>query len=393
MGRVTALGLLLSLAVLNCAVIGRAVGAADPGLLKAALVANQASLDAFPTYKCRFTWTKAAAKSEQAALRGEYEGATSCDFMIVADGGKHKFQALTPSAPRAPQKPIREKDGRYAVSHDFIPICDLKFKDQSLRYFRPFQQATVATGRPEDPGAPSPLDLICSGSKSSRSPAKLFLHGQSQNPVISGDGHELLDGCPIIHVRGRAVSIDHEYYFDPSRGYWPLKFVSHCEPPWAGEKQDIVVHLVKAQQCSRQRWFPMMWLQLTIFPKRGSVLVSELRVTELDVDNKPSDEDFSVVLDAGTSVETLPQGVEAPHSFRLRQPEKITPDDIPRLAGMLATVAEVPSRATRPLTDTAVHSSRPFAWLKWSLIGSGCLVFVVAVLVYRRREVARVSPP
>jgi hypothetical protein len=366
-----------------------AVWAADPAVLKAALVANQASLDAFPTYKCRFTWTKAIAKSEQAALRREYEGATSCDYILVVDGGKEKFQALTPSKIPSPKGAAREKDGKAAVSVDFMPACDLRLREHSLRYIRNFQQATVAKGRPEDPSGPSPLTLICGGAKRAYSPAKNFLSGHTQNPAtLTGEGESILEDSPVVHVRAQAKSIDYEYYFDVRRGYWPLKFVQHLEPPWAGEKHDHVIHLVKAQECGRQRWFPMTWVEVSIYPKRSSVLVSELNVTELDVDNKPSDEDFSILLPAGTAIDEDSHAPgQAPRSFRLRQQEKITPDDIPRLAKMLNVVAQ------QPLMDTAVHSPPPFPWVKWSLFGGGCLALALAVVVYRRREGGTVSRP
>jgi len=320
-------------------------------LFRAALLANRANLEAFPTYKCRFTWTRATAANEKAALRREYKNVRSCDFVLVVDGGKQKFQALAPPMLPSMKQAVREKDGRLSVSVDFIPICDLNLGDRSLGYFRPFQEATVATDRRIYPAAPTPLGMCCLLQGPDKPPAKVFLEEERNQTILSGKGEMLLEQQVVVHTRGVFPSVDYEYYFDVSKGYLPLKAVRHVEPPWAGEKFDLILHVLQAKECSNQRWFPMTLLQIDVTPGKPLVDISELRVTELDVDRKPTDEDFAITIDAGTMIKLETRDThKAPPFFYLKQQEKVTPEDIPRLARMLENVV------SQPLMDTAVQS-------------------------------------
>ncbi len=352
-------------------------------VLKAALIANQANLDGFATYKCRYTVTKATADSQAAALRGQYKDARSCDFILVIDRGKEKFQSLGPAKLPPGQEAVKGPDGKVSVSVDFIPNCDLRLNDQMLRHFSPFQNASVQTSKSPPLNELTPLTMMCVAHLRN-SPAAIFLNGRAREPVIFGPGQMELDGRVVVLVRAKAVSLDNEYYFDPSQGYLPLKLVRHCEPPWSAEKFDVVLHLLSAKECSRSRWFPMKWLQIYVYANRAAVEVVELRVTEFEPDTRPTDEDFSIVLPAGTLVQGESENAKVPaKSFRLRQQEKVVPEDIARLAEMLDNVGKV------PLMDTAIPRPSFLARAKWPLIAGGIVVLAVAVFVYLRPGLGR----
>ncbi|MCI0740753.1 MAG: hypothetical protein L0Y72_17015 [Gemmataceae bacterium] len=352
---------------------------ANTQVLKAALIANQANLDGLPTYKCRYTLTKATAESQAAALRGQYNNVRACESILVVDRGKEKYQALADGKLPPAEQAVKGPDGKMSVSVDFIPICDLRLNDQMLSYFGPFQNASVQTSKSPPLSELTPLTMMCIGQGLRTSPAAMFLNGRAREPAVFGRGQMELDGHVVVHVRAKAISIDDEYYFDPSQGYLPLKMVQHCEPPWSGEKHDVILHLLSAKECSRSRWFPMKWLQIHVYPNRAAVELVELRVTEFEPDKKPTDEDFSIVLPAGTLIQGESENARVPRkSFRLRQQEKVTPDDIPRLAEMLDNVGKV------PLMDTAIARPGLLARAKWPLIGAAVALLAVAAFIYLR---------
>lgn len=359
---------------------------ADTERLKVALVANQAHLDSFPWYKCRYTLTKCEAKSEAAALRGEYKNTRSCEYVLVVDRSKLKFQTVGVLKAPSGKNATRDQTGKLGVSVDFIPNCDLRFNDYSMRYFSWFKNAHVRAYDPPEHDKLAPLSMSY-GEHPRHAPANLYLRGEGINPKITGRGEIVMDGKPVVHVHGQAQSFDVEYYFDPSRGSLPLKVVCHNEPPWSAQKFDSVRYLIEAKPCTQGRWFPMRWILLWIYPGRSAVEVQEIRVTELDVDNRPTAKDFAVVIPAGTEiVQELKDAKGAPVAFQLRQEEVVSLEDLPRLAKMLE------EKANNPLMDTAIVRPGKFDWVTWMLFAGGAVSLGGAIFIYRKARKNRWWP-
>jgi hypothetical protein len=127
-----------------------------------------------------------------------------------------------------------------------------------------------------------------------------------------------------------------EFLFDPSRGYLPARIAEQTHG-WPEKKPHSPhqTHLLEAKDAGKGRWFPMHVVNIRVPPEAGAqVDVVDVRVTELVVD-KVSKEDLSIDVPAGTGVTWSDVSVDGLCHFRLRQDEKLTPDDIPRLEEML----------------------------------------------------------
>lgn len=95
---------------------------------RAACIAFEANGAGFTRYKCRYTITKAEAKSPDDGFRGVWTGARKCDFLFVRDGDKSRFEAF---APKVIKKPIRAltKGELGGMPIDFLPIAEVRKGD------------------------------------------------------------------------------------------------------------------------------------------------------------------------------------------------------------------------------------------------------------------------
>jgi hypothetical protein len=122
-----------------------------------------------------------------------------------------------------------------------------------------------------------------------------------------------------------------------------------------------------------------------VYTHRKDVDVTEIRVKELDVENKPTSDACAILLDVGTNIERESNRNEPPDVFRLKQQERITPEDLPRLEDMLSR------RRQEPLMDTAVHAHKTLSWWHWALIGGNVILILAnGFAFYRRRRAALV---
>jgi len=354
----------------------------DPlSMAKAAILAHQANLHGFPTYKCRFASTRALADSSQEALRGKYDNARQCDFLLVLDGDKEKYECYATGEVKPPKKADGLRGPMESGSVDFIPIANLRLGDQALHYFSPWRSADICVkGTYRANVIDSPLFMEFMGPRQVFAPVTLLQQCDTGDMLLTAEGLTVLDEQPVVHARltsKLSKSLNYEYYFDVRRGYLPLRVVRRVYPPETAQQYDRVTYLLDAKECSKGRWFPMHTVTVFVQPTQKRVDITEIRVKELDVENKPTTEDFTLELPAGTKIERPNEDPEY-RSFRLRRNERITPDDIPRLLRMLDAVGSV------PLMDTSVRRDSINNLTNWSLMGGGLVVCCASVYMYRR---------
>lgn len=198
-------------------------------------------------------------------------------------------------------------------------------------------------------------------------------------------GRRIIDGRTVFATEFRDrrrpdIGTSTCFFLDPSRGYLPARVNERykVKPTLSGEPK-TQVFLIKARECSGQRWFPERTLIVDAPEHPGDRYdVKEIKVISLDVDSKPSDDDFKLEVPAGTQVhmqDKLSKGF-----FRLKQDEKIGVNDLPGLLEMLDKVKST------PLMDTAVKHRRPYFWLRWLGGGTGAFLVVAAVTLFVRRR-------
>jgi hypothetical protein len=353
----------------------------DPGTAKAATLACQANLAAFQYYKCRFELTRCDATSLDAAVRGELTNRRSCEFLLVVDGTKERYQEFGPSPPKAgPQDVKPPQDGKPGITYrsaEFLPGFHLRLKDRSLRFTPDLEQATFENSPTYLPGVSeyAPLSLGIMGERDRASPFKHLDDGKkglTQSGLYFPKGGQTVD-VRFVYLPG-GDGAEHELYFDPARGFLPSRalLVDIRDP----KNRKIITYsmLLEARECHRGTWFPTH-LRI-IHPTAKGASVVKTKVIELEYQKRPTKEDFSVTLPAGTVIcrENTDQ------RFRLRQDETLNPDDLPTIEQMLAKSLE------NKRMDTAIEPQRSKPWLVWVYIGAGVLCLGAFIGLYRFRR-------
>jgi hypothetical protein len=118
---------------------------------------------------------------------------------------------------------------------------------------------------------------------------------------------------------------------------------------------------------------------VSLGPDNSPNAVMELKVQELEVDRPPKADEFALQLPAGTRVVLSDPNIRRSPMFQLKRPERVTPDDLPRLVEMCR------ERMTKRQVDTAVHPSGWLARNRWAVwTGALAIVAVGAVVGIRR---------
>lgn len=187
---------------------------------------------------------------------------------------------------------------------------------------------------------------------------------------------------PIVHVGFDSPNswgkID--FRLDPQQGYLPVQISQRLIAPDRKPYPEMQIYVLAAREFDGGRWFPTHIVGVS-FPEPGqsAFLVRDIRVTELEVDQKLTAEDLAIDIPAGTVIRPADPKAHHKHYFRLRQNEQVSPDDIPGLANMLAEAKN------NPLMDTAIV--RPDSAVgSWLMIGGGVLLACAACFVYYRRR-------
>jgi hypothetical protein len=347
-------------------------------LAKVAALACQANLDAFPYFTCRYTMTLANVDSPAAAVRGEFRNAKRFDHILVVDEHREKLQYLGP--PIVPnRKELRPIKGTNlsSVAVDWIPWAYLNKDEHTFHYLAPM--ATAGVSPPEfgprvinwlPPSMGIMGDIRCDGS-----PWKLMQKCDGEKQTVKAAAEEI-EGRPMVKLTfAKNKRTIYEYWLDVQQGYLPQRGVFYTLPEVKGSTEEA--HLLEAQQPDGKHWFPMHMVFIQHPP--GMMRAVDIHVTDLEVKKRPAASDFTLKVPAGTVIQSRAPGEGRRPSFRLKQDEKISADDIPRLEQMLEKKAE------QPRMDTAVHPPRPPYW-RYALIAACLVVPAVGFVLWRRHR-------
>jgi hypothetical protein len=364
---------------------------ANEALAKTAMLGSQNNIERFHRYFCKWKLTKGFSKDLGSALSGKYENTRSCIYTLSYDsvaGKKDRYQCL---APKVDVKTGERQGSRIVVSADFLAMTELRKNDESL--FLTYGSWNDARYRlspywnNRQEGSPLSMGEFYGDSNKS-SPYQLFSELQKGKAGISSNGNVIRDGRPLVHASLSRNHSDWVFYFDPQRGYLPYQCESIFVADDLKKKLRHVVRLIEAKEYPGKGWFPTHLISVWLPVREGEpVNISDLRVEELRLDKDVRAEDFEVELHAGmTIIQDWPEDKYA--SFKLRQSEKVSPDDLSRIGNLIKDAFDV-KRAQKdafpPRMDTAIAHSQ-FDFTTWGLITGGGILLTGGLIVYRRRQ-------
>lgn len=374
----------LALAAAVGAIPSVAVAQVDDRVAKVAALACQDNLDAFVHYKCRFTLTLAQAESAAKARAGGLKNVRHYEHMMVVDGGKEKIETLAAAEERKPESVFGMKgehklSGASKLSYkevDWVPLGYLRNGDDVLSYTSMLQVASLFT-KETSVNLPDalPLSMNVMGVRRQYAPWPILQRCEDRKFALTKAVDSAIDGRPVIELlfshSGKPFT---RFFLDPQQGYLPKEVVYYTAHE--GVKVLNHVYLLEAKDCGKGRWFPTHVLSI-LAEYHNPVLVRDIRVTELETDKHPTDGDFALAIPAGTQIRHAKAG--EPGLFNLKQDEKVTPDDIPRLFAMLE------EKPKQPLMDTAIPKK---GWPATSIYyGIGAVVsLLVCFVLWRRRR-------
>jgi hypothetical protein len=146
-------------------------------------------------------------------------------------------------------------------------------------------------------------------------------------------------------------------FIDLNRGALPVR----VEHSYDNSQLKSITLVPEIRPCSKSRWFPD---RIVSFVKQSNTqspcLVRDYKVTDLDVDRRPSRDAFFIDIPAGT---VICQFDDSRKYFKTRQPEKVGPDDLARIEQLTVEVPRVPQ------TDTTIVAHRSHTWIWYAAIG------------------------
>jgi hypothetical protein len=156
---------------------------------------------------------------------------------------------------------------------------------------------------------------------------------------FAGGGPETVNGLQLVSVsfRSRQSGSQARFVLDPARGFLPVLGFKSCRRPGAApDSPKVHMRLLKARECPDGRWFPEHVVSATVPDNSGGRFdVQEIKVIELQLDPKLTEEDFSIDIPAGTMV--LAPNVAATEGvfFRTKQDEHVGLRDLDGMFGLL----------------------------------------------------------
>lgn len=349
---------------------------------KAAISAYASNIESFTFYKCRYRITKAEAHSIEGAIRGDYLNASFYDNRLLVDGDHDLYEGFAPPPDPKQSKPVRGKKGVFAVPSPGFSNRYLADGKREMNYSPPLRAINLYSVESRVHGIPlTPLGMSFLGHRNRNGPNVRL--NQPERFAFSVDGLQEIGGRPVITARFKdnnifrpgsepPIEFCYTYSFDPARGYLPIRM----QMLWNG-KPKTQIFVTAIRECSNQRWFPERSVEVDTPDKDGALYdVREIKLLELDADHRPDKSEFFVNVPAGTSVLEFAKQ-DSRHFFHLKQDEKISVEDLPKLFEMTE------KSATTPLMDTAIPHSSTAAWIRWTvglaglILASGGAFFLV----------------
>jgi hypothetical protein len=252
----------------------------------------------------------------------------------------------------------------------------------------------IREGRPQPPIDLTPFGMELMGRDDAANPGRLLLEciaGKRRCREITA---EKLDGRDVIFVAVAENVGESEirFWLDPERGYNPLRFSMYAK----GSAEEFRAVWSEFKGCSDGRWFPAVATLIFKPGSSGPYRVKALKLTDLQVEQPPADNEMCLRLPKGTCI----SDPETPFAhFTLSEDRLISSADLPQLLNraMEARDKRVEERKSVVRADgsrvfeTSAATRWPTGLLTAAAVG---LVFAVALAGWvRRKRLLGSAPP
>lgn len=338
--------------------------------IKAIGEAYLANRESFPFFHCRFTLSDGVAENlNDAIARGPTRDVTVADCVWIVDGDRVRYERI-PRGPMTPKSaggtsftvPISPEI--YLTAGEFGLYADLVLSGGGLASpnKRAPKQVTM-----------TPWDLVdATGHGEEYSPGALIqkFHGMTQATFhIRATEQRLGRRTVPLDVN---IGIPLVFYLDPERGYLPIEMQSFMNG-------QVFAHTftTDVRACSNNRWFPER--TVIAWPKPGDdgpLRVRELRITELEVDEPPDDDEFALVAPQDLRFHN---GVDNTARVKVEAGRRIHVDDLPAL------VAESEHRILP--SDAPLSASSSLR--RWLIAANVAILLTLCAIAFYRRHKRR----
>lgn len=356
-------------------------GAEVDALVRAAIQGYLHNRESFPYFRCEYTVTDGKANSVADALAGKLTNPITTKRLWIVNGRKvlHRVEAdpviFEPALQKALDSVGPKKSGKSKVSVPTLSSEFLSSGENQLDYIPSMKGATVFA--PDHPhggvGDLTPFGMGLMGAGEKLNPGYLLQLCEKPGGSYQARGLEEIDGKPVVTVTFRPPDSTAytRHSFDLSRGYLPFRIGLHHNQT---NKLLAQAYLTDVREFRKDRWFPER--SVRVVGSEAPLSVSVIQVVKLDVEKRPTDQDFVLDLPAGTEINSA---TDPSAFFRLKQKEQIG-------LAQLSTLVEMCKRAkTTPRMDTAVVPAP--RWSPWLWAGAGCLTalgLAIGVVAVRR---------
>lgn len=263
--------------------------------------------ESFSFFTCRFTMTRAKAKSIEDALKGNLTDRMPAKGLWVVDGPNVRYELKSDEKllDELEKKAVLHQQGNAMIktipaggeSQDYISdgIYSL--------YLDPrFKCANIYPPKVRSPGFRyTPFGMAVMGFHEELNPAALLrrcVKGELQGRY---DGKETINGTEVAVLRvgwpGKLLAS--RFSLDPKRGYLPVQ-CSEIAPD--SDRRMDEAYMTEIKQCSRNRWFPTRTVTIWEPDRKPPFTVNEIKVHDLDVDRRPNADLFRVLVPGGTQL-------------------------------------------------------------------------------------------
>lgn len=344
--------------------------------------------EAFPFFACRFVIIQGTASSvAEAVEKGPTEGTVEAEGLWMVAGDKERYEINRKVQPEE-VKVEKVGEGQEGISLIFPPAKRVGQGSVVLSVDGMLHGGGLySPDSPPPPVTMTPWDMIGEmGSEGKLNPGWLVTHRlDSENIRFRFGEIREIDGRRLVPIVVEIVGDEAEFTFfvDPSRGFLPIQLWINDvgQPPF---RKGFVTHV---RECSGGRWFPerVVGTEFGGGDETQRCLARELKVTELNVDSPPGDEDFAIWLAAGMTVH------DCIDPYTNRQVKKATRIHVRQLPAFLADIRRVAK--IRRQEESARSGKGPLpeprlvGW--WTPVVITLIVCVALAVVWRRRSQRR----
>jgi hypothetical protein len=345
-----------------------------------------ANREAFPFLTCRFTLWQCKAKSVEDAVSGKFtERRHLEDVLWIVKGAKVRYEEACD--PGLIQEAFNKagpdpKSGKILASAPCGDQKRLSDGSKQLNYQPTAKGLTVsATGRAGGRIDWTPFSLGLMGADDLLNPGRLLAFCAKGKGSCRHYGMEKRADTEAVCV-GWGYNPENQdkesmrFFLDPQRGFLPLE-IRHITD--TGQIRDRGFWM-EIRRCSKDRWFPVKGVAMS-GPREEMFNVTELQVTELDVDTLPPDDDFRLQVTKGTQIAVTEEDI----FFILDSDSSLGLKDLPSLIERSQTATKKRQEAE----VAAVANTSSFGPLARALVVAGAIGAIglaLCLLAWRSRS-------